>query len=83
LRTNPELSLRSQQRVVVTVEESVLKMKMTDLESQEEEHPQTRYLWSLVRLIFKKYRHVEYFTRRTCFSCQIRRTRTRLFTSGP
>jgi hypothetical protein len=34
-----QLSLRSHQRVVTTVEESVLKMEMTDLESQEEDAP--------------------------------------------
>jgi hypothetical protein len=34
-----QLSLRSQQRVVSTVEESVLKMEMADLESQEEDTP--------------------------------------------
>jgi hypothetical protein len=34
-----QLSLRSQQRVVDTVEESVLKMEMTGLESQEEDAP--------------------------------------------
>ncbi len=34
-----QLSLRSQQRVVATVEESVLKTEMTDLESQEEDDP--------------------------------------------
>jgi hypothetical protein len=35
-RRSEQLSLRSQQRVVATVEESVLKMEMADLESQEE-----------------------------------------------
>jgi hypothetical protein len=39
-RQAEQLSLRSQQRVVVTVEESVLKTEMTDLESQEEDAPQ-------------------------------------------
>jgi hypothetical protein len=34
-----QLSLRSQQRVVDTVEESVLKTEMTGLESQEEDVP--------------------------------------------
>ncbi len=34
-----QLSLRSQQRVVATVEESVLKMEMAALESQEEDAP--------------------------------------------
>jgi hypothetical protein len=34
-----QLSLRSQQRVVDTVEESVLKMEMAGLESQEEDAP--------------------------------------------
>jgi hypothetical protein len=34
-----QLSLRSQQRIVATVEESVLRMKMTGLESQEEDAP--------------------------------------------
>jgi hypothetical protein len=34
-----QLTLRSQQRVVTTVEESVLKTEMTDLESQEEDTP--------------------------------------------
>ncbi len=34
-----QLSLRSQQRVVATVEESVLKMEMAGLESQEEDAP--------------------------------------------
>ena len=38
-RQAEQLSLRSQQRVVATVEESVLKSKMTDLESQEEDTP--------------------------------------------
>ncbi len=31
--------MRSQQRIVVTVEESVLRMEMTGLESQEEDAP--------------------------------------------
>ncbi len=34
-----QLSLRSQQRIVATVEDSVLRMEMTDLESQEEDAP--------------------------------------------
>ncbi len=38
-RRAEQLNLRSQQRVVATVEESVLKMEMTDLESQEEDDP--------------------------------------------
>jgi hypothetical protein len=38
-RRAEQLSLRSQQRVVATVEESVLKTEMTDLESQEEDAP--------------------------------------------
>jgi hypothetical protein len=35
-----QLTLRSQQRVVTTVEESVLKTEMTGLEPQEEDAPQ-------------------------------------------
>jgi hypothetical protein len=35
-----QLTLRSQQRVVTTVEESVLKTEMADLEPQEEDAPQ-------------------------------------------
>ena len=38
-RRAEQLSLRSQQRVVVTVEESVLKTEMAGLESQEEDAP--------------------------------------------
>jgi hypothetical protein len=38
-RRAEQLSLRSQQRVVTTVEESVLKTEMSDLESQEEDVP--------------------------------------------
>ncbi len=38
-RQAEQLSLRSQQRVVTTVEESVLKMEMAGLESQEEDAP--------------------------------------------
>ena len=38
-RQAEQLSLRSQQRVVATVEESVLKTEMADLESQEEDAP--------------------------------------------
>jgi hypothetical protein len=38
-RRAEQLSLRSQQRVVTTVEESVLKTEMTGLESQEEDTP--------------------------------------------
>ena len=38
-RRAEQLSLRSQQRVVTTVEESVLKMEMAGLESQEEDAP--------------------------------------------
>jgi hypothetical protein len=38
-RRAEQLSLRSQQRVVATVDESVLKTEMTDLESQEEDAP--------------------------------------------
>ncbi len=34
-----QLNLRSHQRVVATVEESVLQMVMGDLESQEEDDP--------------------------------------------
>ena len=40
-RRAEQLSLRSQQRIVATVEESVLRMEMTDLESQEEDVRQT------------------------------------------
>jgi hypothetical protein len=36
-RQTEQLSLRSQQKIVATVEESVLKTEMADLESQEEE----------------------------------------------
>ncbi len=39
-RQAEQLSLRSHQRVVATVEESVLKTEMTGLESQEEDAPQ-------------------------------------------
>jgi hypothetical protein len=35
-----QLSLHSQQRIVATVEDSVLRTEMTDLESQEEDPPQ-------------------------------------------
>jgi hypothetical protein len=45
-RWTEQLSLRSHQRVVVTVEESVLKTEMGDLESQEEDAPK--------RLLFYK-----------------------------
>ena len=38
-RRAEQLSLRSQQRIVATVEESVLKTEMGDLESQEEDTP--------------------------------------------
>ena len=38
-RRSEQLSLRSQQRVVATVEESVLKTEMAGLESQEEDAP--------------------------------------------
>jgi hypothetical protein len=38
-RRAEQLSLRSQQRVVATFEESVLKMEVADLESQEEDAP--------------------------------------------
>jgi hypothetical protein len=38
-RRAEQLSLRSQQRVVATVEESVLKMEMAGIESQEEDAP--------------------------------------------
>ncbi len=38
-RRHEQLSLRSQQRIVATVEESVLRMEMTGLESQEEDAP--------------------------------------------
>ncbi len=38
-RRAEQLSLRSQQRVVATVEDSVLKAEMTGLESQEEDAP--------------------------------------------
>ena len=43
-RRAEQLSLRSQQRIVATVEESVLKTEMTGLESQEEDAPQKRLL---------------------------------------
>ena len=38
-RRAEQLSLRSQQRIVSTVEESVLRMEMAGLESQEEDAP--------------------------------------------
>ena len=38
-RRAEHLSLRSQQRIVATVEESVLRTEMVDLESQEEDAP--------------------------------------------
>ena len=38
-RRHEQLSLRSQQRIVSTVEESVLRTEMTGLESQEEDSP--------------------------------------------
>ncbi len=41
-----QLSLSSQQRVVDTVEESVLRMEMVGLESQEEDDPR-RVLFSI------------------------------------
>jgi hypothetical protein len=40
-RQTEQLSLRSRQRIVATVEESVLKTEMTDLESQEEDDPKS------------------------------------------
>jgi hypothetical protein len=39
-RRAEQLSLRSQQRIVATVEDSVLRTEMPDLESQEEDAPQ-------------------------------------------
>jgi hypothetical protein len=39
-----QLNLRSQQRIVATVEDSVLRTEMTDLESLEEDDP-TRILF--------------------------------------
>ena len=36
-----QLNLRSQQRVVATVEDSVLRTEMTGLESQEEDDPKS------------------------------------------
>jgi hypothetical protein len=45
-RRTEQVKLRSQQRVVATVEESVLKTEMTDFESQEEDAPK--------RLLFYK-----------------------------
>ena len=48
-RRAEQLSLRSQQRVVATVEDSVLKVEMTGLESQEEDAlPETQGLPSRV-----------------------------------
>jgi hypothetical protein len=38
-RRTQQLSLHSQQRIVATVEDSVLRTEMTDLESQEEDTP--------------------------------------------
>jgi hypothetical protein len=38
-RRTEQLSLISQQRIVVTVEDSVLRTEMVDLESQEEDAP--------------------------------------------
>ena len=38
-RRAEQLSLRSQQRIVATVEDSVLRTEMTDLDSQEEDDP--------------------------------------------
>ena len=38
-RRAEQLSLRSQQRIVATVEDSVLRTEMVDLESQEEDAP--------------------------------------------
>ena len=38
-RRAEQLSLRSQQRILATVEESVLRMEITGLESQEEDAP--------------------------------------------
>jgi hypothetical protein len=38
-RRAEQLSLHSQQHIVVTVEDSVLRTEMTDLESQEEDEP--------------------------------------------
>ncbi len=48
-RQAEQLSLRSQQRVVATVEESVLKTEMADLESQEEDDP-TRILFKSLQV---------------------------------
>ncbi len=49
-RRAEQLSLRSQQRVVATVEESVLKTEMAGLESQEEDAPKR-----LLRVYFRGY----------------------------
>ncbi len=38
-RRAEQLSLRSQQRIVATVEDSVLRTEMVDLESQEDDDP--------------------------------------------
>ena len=40
-RHTEQLSLRSQQSIVATVEDSVLRTEMTDLESQEEDDPKS------------------------------------------
>ena len=44
-RRAEHLSLRMQQRIVATVNDSVLRTEMGDLESQEEEDDPKRVLW--------------------------------------
>ena len=47
-RRAEQLSLRSQQRMVATVEDSVLRTEMTGLESQEEDAPKCiLFFWHL------------------------------------
>ena len=48
-RRAEQLSLRSQQRIVSTVEESVLRMEMAGLESQEEDAPKRALFFKPMR----------------------------------
>jgi hypothetical protein len=50
-RREEQLRLRSQQRVVATVEESVLKSEMAGLESHEEDAPKRLLFLRIVRLL--------------------------------
>ncbi len=82
-----QLSRHSQQHIVPTVEDSVLRTEMSDLESQEEDVPKCILFFKPISWLgqIRSHRRDETWSTslwQTFFSASIRRSRSRLVVAG-